>query len=322
MKAIVYREYGGPEVLRLEDVPEEAPKKGQVLVRVRAAAVNPLDWHFMRGLPYLLRLFARPSERRAIRLGADVAGTVEAVGGNVTRLRVGDDVFGTCRGSFAELVCGSEKWVGSKPRNVSFEEAAAAPAAGVTALQALTRKKPVRPGEKVLVNGASGGVGTFAVQIAKSLGAEVTGVCSARNVELVRSIGADHVIDYTREDFTKRAERYDFFLDNVGNHSLADSRRVLKSSGQYVQIGGPVPRWTAGLGGVLQMMVLSVFVKPKTRAHLAVPNADDLVTMAGLLESGKVKPVIDRIHPLSEVPEAIRYLEEGHARGKVVIRVA
>jgi len=321
VKAILYREYGGPEVLRLEEVAEESPREGQVRLKVRAASVNPLDWHFLRGVPYFLRLVAGPGKPRSIRLGVDVAGTVEAVGPKVTRLKVGDEVYGTCRGSFAQSACGSEKGLGIKPGRISFEQAAAVPAAGITALQAMTRKKPIRPGEKVLVNGASGGVGTFAVQIAKSLGAEVTGVCSTRNVELVRSIGAGCVIDYTREDFTNRPERYDFFLDNVGNHSLSASGGVLNPGGRYVQVGGPAPPWTGGLGRVFRMPFLSLFGSRKMRAHLGLPNADDLVTMAGLLETGKVKPVIDRTYALHEVPEAIRYLEEGHARGKVVIQV-
>ena len=316
MKAIVYREYGGPEVLRLEEVAEEAPKEGQVRLKVRAASVNPLDWHFMRGMPYFLRLMTGPGKPRVSRMGADVAGTVEAVGARVTRFRVGDEVCGTGRGSFAESVCAPESSLALKPGSISFEQAAASPVAGLTALQVLARKKAIRQGEKVLINGAAGGVGTFAVQIAKSLGAEVTGVCSTRNVELVRSLGADRVIDYSREDFTNRAERYDLFLDNVGNHSLSDSERVLSPAGRYVQVGGSAPPWTGGLGRVFRMLL-----RRKTTGWLTKPNADDLAALTGLLESGKVTPVIDRTYPLTEVPEAVRYLEEGHARGKVVIAV-
>ena len=322
MKAIVYREYGGPEVLRLEEVEDRAPADGEVLLKVRAASVNPLDWHFLRGKPYFVRLMTGLPKPRQPRLGVDVAGTVESVGAKVTRLKAGDEVFGTCRGSFAQSVRGADSFLIAKPRSLTFEEAAAVPAAGVTALQALSGKRAIRPGQKVLINGAAGGVGTFAVQIARAFGAEVTGVCSTRNVEMVRSIGAARVIDYTREDITTSGERYDLFLDMVGNHSLSECRRVLGPEGRYVQVGGPAPPWSGGLGRALGARVLSIFVRQRLGAYLAMPNRDSLVAMADLLESGKVKPVIDRTYPLAEIPEAIRYLEEGHARGKVVIRMA
>ena len=322
MKAILFREYGPPSVLRLEDIEKDEPKDGEVRLRVRAASVNPLDWHFLRGSPYFLRLMLGLPRPRSPRLGVDVSGTVEAVGPNVSRFKAGDEVFGTSRGSFAEFACGPVKTLARKPANISFEQAAAVPAAGVTALQALTGKGAVRSGEKVLVNGASGGVGTFAVQIARSFGAEVTGVCSTRNVEMVRSIGAGRVIDYTREDFTKTGERYDLFLDMIGNHSLSDRRRVLKPRGRYVQVGGPVPQWTGGLPGALGISLLSLFGSQKMGVFLGLPGRGGYEEMAGLMESGKVTPVIDRTYSLEQVPEAIRYLEEGHARGKVVISVS
>ena len=321
MKAIVYREYGPPGVLRIEDVEPPKPADDEVLLRIRAASVNPLDWHFMRGKPYFVRLMLGVRRPKKPRLGADVAGTVEAVGSKITRWKPGDEVFGTCRGSFAEFACGPEASLAVKPGNVSFEQAAAAPVAGSTALQAL-RKGGVEPGRKVLVNGAAGGVGTFAVQIARSAGARVTGVCSARNVEMVRSIGADRVVDYGREDFTKSGERYDLFLDNVGNHSLSECRRVLNPRGRYVQVGGSPGDWSGGLGRALAAPLRSLFASQKMSPFVGKGNADDWAALADLLGSGKVTPVIDRTYSLREVPEAIRYLEEGHARGKVVIRVA
>jgi NADPH:quinone reductase-like Zn-dependent oxidoreductase len=321
VKAIVYREYGPPDVLRLEDVEPPKPADDEVLLRIRAAAVNPLDWHFMRGTPYFVRLMLGVRRPKNPRLGVDAAGTVEAVGSKVTRWKPGEEVFGTCRGSFAEFACGTETSLVVKPGNVSFEQAAAAPVAGTTALQAL-RKGGIQPGQKVLVNGAAGGVGTFAVQIARSVGAEVTGVCSAKNVEMVRSIGAHRVIDYSREDFTKSGERYDLFLDNVGNHSLSECRRVLTPRGRYVQVGGSPGDWSGGMGRAFAAPLRSLFTSQKMSPFLTKGNTDDRAALADLLGSGKVTPVIDRTYPLPEVPEAIRYLEERHAQGKVVIRVA
>jgi NADPH:quinone reductase-like Zn-dependent oxidoreductase len=259
------------------------------------------------------------------RLGVDFAGTVEAIGKNVTQFKPGDEVFGGRGGAFAEYVCPrANRAVARKPANVTFEQAASINIAGITALQALRDKGNVQPGQKILINGASGGVGTFAVQIAKSFGVEVTGVCSTRNVDLVRSLGADHVIDYTREDFAKRPERYDVVVDNVPNHSLSECRRILNPNGKYVMIGGGGPndnRWLGPFGRVIATVVLSPFVSQKMGMMMADANQKDLTVLGDLMQSGKVKPVIDRTYKLSEVPEAIRYLEQGHARGKVVITV-
>jgi NADPH:quinone reductase-like Zn-dependent oxidoreductase len=297
------------------------PADNEVLLRVRAASVNPLDWHFLRGTPYFLRLMAGLGQPRRTSLGVDVAGRVEAIGKSVTGLRAGDEVFGTGRGTFAELVCARESFLAVKPANLTFEQAAASPAAGVTALQAFRSRGGIRAGQKVLINGASGGVGTFAVQIARSFGVEVSGVCSTRNVEMVRSLGAARVFDYTREDFMRGGQLYDVFFDCMGNRPLADCRRIVKPGGRYVQIGGPAPPWSGGLGRAIGAQLLSLFVSQKMGAFLALPSKEGVETLAGLMESGKVTPVIDRTYPLEDVPEAIRHLEEGHARGKVVIRV-
>jgi NADPH:quinone reductase-like Zn-dependent oxidoreductase len=320
MKAAVYTRYGPPDVLQIRDVEKPVPRDTEVLIRVRAASVNPLDWHFMRGTPYFLRIMAGLSKPKDKRLGVDVAGEVEAVGRNVTQFKPGDEVFGACRGAFAEYACTSESALVMKPGNVTFEQAASVPVAAFTALQGLRDKGQIQPGQKVLINGAAGGVGTFAVQIAKSFGAEVTGVCSTRNVGMVRSIGADQVIDYTQEDFTKSGQRYDLLFDCVGNHSLSACRRVLNPKGIYIAVGGPVGRWMIGvLARMIKALVLSWFVSQTLAMVLAKPSQEDLTLMRGLMEAGKVTPVIDRRYRLSEVPEAIRYLEEGHARGKVVI---
>jgi NADPH:quinone reductase-like Zn-dependent oxidoreductase len=322
MKAIVFCEYGSPDVLKLEEVEKPAPKDDELLVRIRAASVNPLDWHRMRGTPYVGRAEMGLRKPKTIRIGVDFAGTVEAVGRNVRRFKPGDEVFGGRTGAFAEFVTVREdRAVALKPANVTFEQAAAVPVAAVTALQGLRDKGKVRPGQKVLVNGASGGVGTFAVQLAKSLGADVTGVCSTRNVALVRSIGADRVVDYTREDFTQGGERYDVLLDNVGNHSLLESRRALAADGRYVMIGGRPGRWIDPMPRALGAFVLSRFVSQDMGMMLAELKQADLDVLRDLLAAGKVTPVIDRRYPLAEVPVAIRYLEEGHARGKVVITV-
>jgi NADPH:quinone reductase-like Zn-dependent oxidoreductase len=320
MKAIVYTEYGPPEVLQFTEVATPTPKDDEVLIRIRAASVNPLDWHFMRGSPYLMRIASGLRKPKETRLGVDVAGQVEAVGKNVTQFRSGDEVFGVCRGAFAEYGCAPEDKLVLKPAKVKFEQAAAVPVAAITALQGLRDKGQIQRGQKVLINGAAGGVGTFAVQLAKVFGADVTGVCSTRNVDMVRSIGAHHIMDYTQEDFTKNGQRYDLIFDTVGNHSLTDCRRALTTKGTLVLVGGPNKgRWLGPLTGLLKAVVLSRFVSQKLRPVLAHLGKDDLIVMRELLEAGKVTPVIDRSYPLGDAPEAIRYLEAGHARGKVVI---
>lgn len=321
MKAIVHHEYGPPEVLRLEAIEKPVPADDQLLIRVRAASVNPLEWHFMRGTPYLMRLDGGLSRPKSTRMGVDFSGTVEAVGRNVTGFAPGDAVFGGKNGALAEYVCATPRAVVAKPANLSFEQAAAVPIAAVTALQGLRDSGKLQPGQKVLINGASGGVGTFAVQIAKVLGAEVTGVCSTRNVDLVRSLGAERVVDYTRENFTEGTERYDLILDMVGNHDLLDLRRVLNPDGRYVMVGGPSGRWTRPMDRALRAMILSWFVSQEMGMCLASLNPEDLTTLRDLMAAGTVTPVIDREFKLSEVPEAIRYLETGRARGKVVVVV-
>jgi NADPH:quinone reductase-like Zn-dependent oxidoreductase len=323
MKAVVGRCYGSPEVLRVEEVARPAVADDQLLIRVHAAALNPLDWHFMRGTPYLVRLtsgFGRPENPR---LGVDFSGTVEAVGRNVQRFKPGDEVFGGKRGAFAEyLSVREDAGLALKPANVSFEQAAAVPIAGITALQALRDQGHARAGQKVLINGASGGVGTFAVQIAKAYGAEVTGVCSTRNLELVRSIGADHVIDYTREDFTRGSQRYDLIVDTVGNHPLLELRRVLTPDGIFVGVGGESKdNWIGPMSRIVDASLLAPFVKQKLAMFLADLNAADLARLADLMRDGKVKSVIDRSYSLDQIAEAMRYLEKGHARGKVILNV-
>ena len=322
MKAIVYYRYGSPDVLKCEEIEKPTPAEDEVLIKVRAASVNPYDWHFMRGTPYFVRIPAgllKPKDRR---LGVDVAGWVEAVGRSVTEFKPGDEVFGVSRGAFAEYACASESALVMKPANVTFEQAASVPIAALTALQGLHDKGRIQPAQRVLINGAAGGVGTFAVQIAKSFGAEVTGVCSTRNVAMVRSIGADHVIDYTQEDFTKGGQRYDLILDNVGSHSLLEYRRALNPKGIFVIVGGPTNgQWIGPLTIPIKALMLSPFVSQKFLPFLAELNKEDLTRLSDLMQAGKVTPVIDRRYKLSEVPAAIRYLEEGHARGKVVISV-
>src|SRR5216110_1792102 len=319
MKAIVYCDYGLAN-LKLAEVAKPTPTDDQILVKVHAASVNPLDWHFVEGTPKIMRALGvglrKPKDTR---LGVDFAGTVEAVGKNVTQFKPGDEVFGGRDGAFAEYVCPrADRAVALKPANITFEQAASVNIAGITALQALRDKVKVQPGQKVLINGASGGVGTFAVQIAKSFGAEVTGVCSTRNVDMVRSLGADHVIDYTKEDFAKGEQRYDVILDNVPNHSLSECRRILNPNGNYVLIGGGGPndnRWIGPFGRVINTMILSPFVSQKMGMMMADPSQKDLTVLGDLMQSGKVTPVIDRTYKLSEVPAAIAYLEQGHARG-------
>jgi len=318
VKAAIYTRYGPPDVVQITDVEKPVPKDNEVLIRVRAASVNPLDWHFMRGTPYVVRLGAGLRRPKITRLGVDLAGQVEAVGGNVTQCKPGDEVFGACRGAFAGYVCAVEDKLALKPANLSFEEAAAVPVAALSALQGLRDKGRIQRGHKVLVDGASGGVGTFAVQIAKSFGAEVTAVCSTRNVETARSIGADHVIDYTREDFTQSGQRYNLIMAANAYHSIFDYRRVLSQDGTYVMVGGGgVQARQALLLGPL----LSLIGSRKMRFVSAKINKKDLVFLKGLLEAGKVVPVIDKRYALSGVAEALRYLEEGHAQGKVVITV-
>jgi NADPH:quinone reductase-like Zn-dependent oxidoreductase len=320
MKAILYYRYGPPDVLKYEDVEKPSPGAKEVLIRVRAASVNPYDWHFMRGDPYPLRLMAGVRKPNSNRLGADVAGFVDAVGGSVTQFRAGDEVFGCCQGAFAEYACTSESKLAHKPTGINFDQAAAVPIAGLTALQALRDKGGIQSGQKVLINGASGGVGTFAVQIAKSFGTEVTGVCSTRNLDLIRSIGADHVIDYTKEDFTKSQQRYDVFLDAVGNHSLLGCRRVLTPRGTWIGAGGTTDPWMLGpLARVFAQLALSPFGSRRLVGIFAKASTEDLNTLGDLMGTGKVTPVIDRRYKLDQTAEAIRYLELGHARGKVVI---
>ncbi|MBV9958261.1 MAG: NAD(P)-dependent alcohol dehydrogenase [Acidobacteria bacterium] len=324
MKAFVYSGYGSPDVLRYEELAEPVPGDDEVLLRVRAASVNPLDWRMMHGGPYLMRqmfgLYRRVTRQPGNKQpGVDVAGRVEAVGRNVTQLKPGDEVFGVCRGAFAEYARAPASKLVRKPLSMTFEQAAALPVAAVTALQGLRDKGLIQPGQKVLINGAAGGVGTFAVQLAKSFGAEVTGVCSAGNAELVRSIGADRVIDYALEDFTGSTERYDLIFDCVGNHTLSDYRRVLKPLGRYVCIGGK-NIWTA-LARALYAPLLSRLVSQHFVAFIASIKTEDLQTLSELMEAGKMSPVIDRLYRLSQVPDAMRYLGQWHARGKVIITV-
>lgn len=320
MRAITYTVYGPPEVLSLTEVSQPAPGPDEILVRVRAASVNPLDWHFMRGTPYLVRLMTGWLRPKNPRLGVDLAGTVEAVGGNVTAFKPGDEVFGAARGAFAEFVCAPAGRLVSKPANVSFTHAAAVPIAGLSALQGLRDTGGIRPGQKVLINGAAGGVGTFAVQIARALGAEVTGVCSTRNVELVRSLGAAHVVDYTREDFTRSGTRFDLILDAIGNHPPAALRRALTPTGTAALVGGSnAGRWLGPTADMIKASASSTFSRQKLRPVMARLNQPDLVVLAKMLQAGKVTPVIDRTYPLRDAPAAIRYLETGRARGKVVI---
>jgi len=328
MKAAVYRKYGPPDVVQIEDVQKPVPKENEVLVKVRAASVNPLDWKVMSGGPYIIRTLLGLGKPKIRRPGVDVAGWVESVGRNVTQFKPGDEVFGTCRGAFAEYVCSSESGAAmksvlvAKPENVTFEQAASAPIAALTALQGLRDKAHIQAGQRVLINGAAGGVGTFAVQIAKSFGAEVTGVCSTGNVDMVRSLGADHVIDYTQEDFTKSGQRYELFFDCVGNHPLLACRRVLTHKGRLIMVGAPdTARLTGLLVRLIGALVLSRFVSQKMVPFLAKSHKEDLTLVGEFMATGKVTPVIHKRYRLTEVAEALWYLKEGHARGKVVISV-
>lgn len=322
MKGIAYRCYGSPDVLKLEQLEKPVPAEDQVLVKVHAAAINPLDVHFMRGTPYITRLVAGIGRPVRAQLGMDFSGTVEAVGSKVTRFKPGDEVFGGRFGSFAEYIAVPEgRAIAHKPANLSFVQAAVVPVAAVAALQALRDEGQLQAGQEVLINGASGGVGTFAVQIAKIFGAEVTGVCSTRNVEMVRRLGADHVIDYTQRNFTEASERYDLIIDMVGSHGLLDYRRVLKPTGRLVIVGGPDGKWVGFLAAPLRAIVLSPFVEQQMGMMMSSLNQADLVLLGEWMQAGKVTPVIDRAFSLEQVPEAIRYLEQGRARGKVVIQV-
>jgi NADPH:quinone reductase-like Zn-dependent oxidoreductase len=324
MRAVVHHEYGPPDVLRLEEVEKPAPKDDQLLVRVRAVSVNPLDWHIVRGTPYLMRIVAGLRKPKDLRVGMDLAGTVEAVGGKVTRFKPGDEVFGGSDGAFAEYVCVAQDKAASKPTNLTFEQAAAAPVAGLTALRVLRNRVQVRPGLKLLINGASGGVGTFAVQIAKAHGAHVTGVCSTRNVELVRSLGADAVVDYTKDDFTKAGPRFDAILDSVGNRSLSEFRRALVPDGRYLMVGGGGVQdqgLTGPLARLFRAAIMSKFVSQDMGFFMSKGNVHDWDALRDLMQAGKVTPVIDRSYPLSEIAEAMAYVENGHAAGKVVLRV-
>ncbi|PKB82489.1 MAG: alcohol dehydrogenase [SAR202 cluster bacterium Io17-Chloro-G9] len=322
MKAVVYYKYGSPDVLELQKVQKPAPKDDQVLVRVQAASINPLDWHFLRATPFFARLATGLLKPKRKILGVDIAGRVEAVGGEVKQFRPGDEVFGgSDLGGFAEFVCVNEAKLVVKPANTSFEEAAAVPVAAITALQGLRDKGKIQTGQKVLINGASGGVGTFAVQIAKSFGAEVTGVCSSRNLDMVRSIGADHAIDYAQQDFTRNGQTYDLIFCAVGNRSAADYKRTLNPKGICAIAG-----FTTMSHMLFQDLLLGAWISLTGSKKIGLMgtakiNKADLVFLKEILEDGKIVPVIDRQYPLGEVADAIRYLEEGHARGKVVITV-
>jgi NADPH:quinone reductase-like Zn-dependent oxidoreductase len=318
--AIAYNCYGDASVLQLVTLPKPVPAEDELLVRVHAAGVNPLDYHYMRGMPYIMRLSSGLGAPDETRLGVDFSGTVEAVGAGVTRFQPGDAIFGGWTGAFAEyLTIPEDRSIAPKPDNVSFEEAATVPIAAITALQALRDHGQLQPGQRVLINGASGGVGTFAVQIAKAMGGEVTGVCSTRNVEMVRSIGADHVIDYKQDDYTRLDARYDLIVDMVGNHSPAANVEMLEPGGTYVIVGGPKGNWIAPLVNPIKAAVLSPFVDEKIVTMLARLTPEDMVYLSELMAEGKMKPVLDREFGLSEVPDAIRYSESQRARGKIVV---
>ncbi len=321
MRAVQYRCYGGPEVLEFVEVPKPQPGDNQVLVRVLAAAVNPLDWHYMRGSPYIMRLDSGIGAPKNPGLGVDFAGIVEAVGANVTKFEPGDEVFGGRNGAFAEyVVIGQDSAIARMPPNVTFEEAAAVPIAAITALQALRDKANVQPGDKVLINGASGGVGTFAVQIAKDMGAEVTGVCSTRNVQMVRILGADHVFDYTKENYTTASVEFDAIIDLVGNHPLSANRRVMADDGIMVIVGAQKGDWLGPLAAPLKAVFYRPFVSQDFVMLLSQFNQQDFETLAAYLEDGTINPQLDRIYPFDAIPEAMRLSESGRAQGKIVIK--
>lgn len=323
MKSIIYRQYGTAEALESVEIDIPEVTDNQVLLKVHAVSINPADWHFMRGTPYLLRLQTGLLKPKNGSFGFDIAGVVEAVGKNVSEFSVGDEVFGESRGALSEFALILEDQLVMKPVNLSFEEAAAVPMVGFTALQALRDKAKIQSGQRVLIVGASGGVGTFTVQIAKSFGAHVTGVCSTRNVEMVRSIGADHVIDYTREEFSQCGDKFDIIIQTAGNYRLAEFRNVLTPAGTFVQAGDSSgTKAVFGFSlifGMLKTFVISRFTKQRMPAFLAKRSKADLIVLKDLIESGKLRPVIDRIYPMAEIADAVRYLETGHARGKVII---
>lgn len=321
MKAVVFHEYGQPDVLKCEDVAKPEPKGGEVLIRVRAASINPLDWRFIKGEPRFVRVLARLLKLKSGRPGVDVAGEIEAVGANVKALKPGDKVFGSCRGgAFAEYACTAGAKLAQIPDNVTFEQAASVNVAGLTALQGLRDSARIKRGEKVLINGAAGGVGTFAVQIAKLFGAEVTGVCSTRNLEMVKSIGADAVIDYTKEDFTKLGTCYDVIFECVGNKSYAECRQVLNPKGRLIIVGGPHdPKLRDLVLPLVKAVLLSPFRSRKAIPLLAKASKEDLSFIAELIATGKLTPVIDKCYSLNEAAAAVRHVEQGHARGKVLI---
>ncbi|MFT6517966.1 MAG: NADPH:quinone reductase-like Zn-dependent oxidoreductase [Candidatus Azotimanducaceae bacterium] len=322
MHAVLARCYGPPDTLNYAKVTKPSPSSDEILVKVQAASVNPLDWHEMRGAPYILRLMRGLGAPTDPRMGVDFAGTVEAVGKDVTRFEPGDEVFGGAGGAFAEyLTIRENRAVVHKPANMSFEQAATVPIAALTALQALRDKGQLQSGQKVLINGASGGVGTFAVQIAKSMGAEVTGVCSTRNVDMVRSIGADYVFDYKQEDYTESGQRYDLIVDMVGNHSPLANLEVLTPNGALVMVGGQSGNWLGPLLGMLNATLLQPFVDQKMISFIAILKADDLTVLADLMLAGKMTPVIDQRYSLSDIPAAIAYSEEGHVRGKIAVHM-
>ena len=318
MKAVIQTGYGSADVMELREIEKPTPGDGEVLVRVLAASLAAGEYFGMRGKPFPIRMYIGfPKPKKDFVVGLDCAGVVESVGKDVTRFQPGDEAYGECRGSCAAYAVARESSLAHKPHNLTFEQAAAVPTSALAALQALRDHGKVQPGQKVLINGASGGVGTFAVQIAKALGAEVTGVCSTANVDMVGSIGADHVIDYTKEDFTQGEPRYDLILDNVASHSFADYRRVLEPGGTLMPNSGH-----AGMGYVIKAFLLPLFVRQVERPFVSAPNQDDLITLKELVEAGRVTPVIDRTYPLRETAEAFRYLDQGHAQGKVIIVVA
>jgi NADPH:quinone reductase-like Zn-dependent oxidoreductase len=321
MKAIVYSRYGPPDALALKDIDQPMVNDDAALVRVRAAAVGKGDWLTVKGLPYIARMRYGLTKPKHPVPGFDVAGRIEAVGRKVTQLRPGDEVFGWCDGSFAEYAAVPEDQLALKPANLTFEQAAAVPISGFAALQALRDTGGVKPGQKVVIIGASGGVGSFAVQLAKAFGAEVTGVCSTKSVEMVRSIGADHVVDYTQEDFTRTGQRYDLILEMAGNRSLADLRRALSPTGTLVLVGGSGGKWFMGTGRTLRAVVLSLFARQRLRSFFSKPREADLVVLKELIDAGKLTPVLDRTFALSEAPEAISYVGERSTQGKTVITV-
>ena len=320
MKAAVYKSYGPPEILKIEEIEKTTPKNDEVLVKILASSVNPVDWYTMTGL-FLARLGNGLFKPKANRLGVDFAGVVEAVGKDVTQFKRGDEVYGARNGALAEYVCVS-KFIFPKPAQISFEQAGAVAVAAITALQGLRDQGQIQSGQKVLINGASGGVGTFAVQIAKAFGAEVTGVCSPRNVEMVRSLGADHVIDYTKEDFTRNGKRYDLILDNVGSHSFRACQRVLNPKANFVIVGGPKTPLIGPLSHVIMSRLTSLGASQKVLFFMATFTREDFMLLNEMFENGQVKPVVEQAYPLCDVSSAMRHLGTGHAKGKIVVKFA